>query len=414
MSKSPLPSSFETATNEYKSEGSIGNGGCGTVFRVRDSDNSLYALKLLTEVEAIKRKRFKNELTFCQENRHPHIVKVLDHGVAKSGDESRPFYVMPLYQSSLRTLMKKGIASEDVLKLFSDMLDGVEAAHLLGVFHRDLKPENLLVELPGPRIVVADFGIAHFEEELLKTIVETKVGDRVGNYLYSAPEQRITGPVPDHRADIFALGLILNEMFTGEVPHGTGHKPITSVEPDFAYLDPIVEKMIRQKPAERHGSIREIKSELNLYADEFVAHQKLDQIRKTVVPATKPEDPLDGIDVSATEFSYDDSGHLTFRLEPKPPSGWIVALNASALRGDATGYTRADIDAQGKSRIHVHFNLVVERKAKVIRWVTKTNADYRETLSQEARASERRALEDQVREKQKSEQRLQALKLLQG
>jgi len=143
-----------------------------------------------------------------------------------------PFYVMPLYDSSLRKLMEGGVSPGDVLKLFNDILDGVEAAHLQNVFHRDLKPENLLVEMPGRRIVVADFGIAHFEEEDLFTAVKT--GDeRLANYRYSAPEQRTPGGSVDHRADIFALGLILNEMFTGELAQGTAHKLVAAADPNF-------------------------------------------------------------------------------------------------------------------------------------------------------------------------------------
>jgi serine/threonine protein kinase len=109
-----------------------------------------------------------------------------------------------------------------VLPLFSGILDGVEAAHLLRVTHRDLKPENILCDeksLP----VVADFGIAHFEEDIIATAVKTPAGAKMANLSYSAPEQRMRGAAVDLRADIFALGLILNEMFTRSVPQGVGY-----------------------------------------------------------------------------------------------------------------------------------------------------------------------------------------------
>jgi serine/threonine-protein kinase len=84
-----------------------------------------------------------------------------------------------------------------------------------------LKPENLLVSAQN-RIVVADFGIAHFREEHMLTAIETRATERLANYRYSAPKQRTPGATVDERADIFALGYILNEMFTTDVPHGAG------------------------------------------------------------------------------------------------------------------------------------------------------------------------------------------------
>jgi serine/threonine protein kinase len=154
---------------------------------------------------------------------------------------------MPLLASTLRKYMQAGISQDQVLRVFSDILDGVEAAHLQGVIHRDLKPENLLVS-EDKRIVVADFGIAHFREEELFTAVETRATDKLANYRYSAPEQRMPGGVVNRRADVFAMGYILNEMFTGDVPHGAGYQRIAEVAPDYAYLDPLVDAMIQQSP----------------------------------------------------------------------------------------------------------------------------------------------------------------------
>ena len=91
--------------------------------------------------------------------------------------------------------------------MFSKILDGVEAAHLRQIFHRDLKPENIPINPASGELVVADFGVAHFEEDDLIDSVQTKVGERLGNFEYAAPEQRRPGQVVDHRADIYSLGL---------------------------------------------------------------------------------------------------------------------------------------------------------------------------------------------------------------
>src|SRR3972149_4359299 len=118
---------------------------------------------------------------------------------------------MPLFDSSLRPLMRAGLPQDTVLRYFSQILDGTEAAHLHNVAHRDLKPENILFENAAARLVVADFGIARFQEEELYTAVETKASDRLANFQYAAPEQRLRGAEVDYRADIYSLGLLLNE-----------------------------------------------------------------------------------------------------------------------------------------------------------------------------------------------------------
>ena len=140
---------LRTAFNTYKIiQQSIGNGGAGTVHLVEDIDGVRYAIKVLrSQAGTTQTKRFQNEIDFCSRNIHQNIITILDHGVTEgSNGDALPFYVMPLYPTTLRKLMSKGIAPSDILPLFSHILDGVEAAHLKGVFHRDLKPENILCD----------------------------------------------------------------------------------------------------------------------------------------------------------------------------------------------------------------------------------------------------------------------------
>src|SRR5262249_30968469 len=156
-----------------------------------------------------KRRRFKNELAFLTKTNHSNIVNVVDHGVAR-GELTGPFYVMKRYDESLRELIRTGMKVDAVLPFFSQLLDGVEAAHLLGVVHRDLKPENFLFDKASSSLAVADFGIARFTEHLIATIVETAPAQRLANFQYAAPEQRQSGASVGVPADIYALGLILN------------------------------------------------------------------------------------------------------------------------------------------------------------------------------------------------------------
>lgn len=314
---------FESATNTYTIAGTIGDGGSGVVYRVSDAGGETFALKLLHNADSKKRRRFKNELAFCRRNVHNRIVTALDEGITQV--DRLPFYVMKLYHSTLRKQIEEGMVPSSIMPAFNDILDGVEAAHLKGVTHRDLKPENILVELPSRRLAIADFGIAHFEEDDLATAVETGSVERLANFRYSAPEQRTKGGTVDQRADIFALGLILNEMFTKQVPQGTGHRPIAAVAPEFAYLDPIVDRMIRQNATERYPTIAAIKQDLELRTSAAVTYQKLDNVTRTVIPAESPEDPLGGTAVEAVGFDYI-PGYLTFRFEPQPPANWLETL----------------------------------------------------------------------------------------
>jgi serine/threonine protein kinase len=236
-----------------------------------------------------KVKRFKNEINFCFNPPSERIIRVVDYGKADNGS---PFYVMPLYPSTLQQRIESHIPSDEVLELFSHILDGLEATHFLGVYHRDLKPENILSDTTSG-LVVADFGIAHFQEDDLLTTVETGPRAKMANFCYASPEQRIQGSPVDHRADIYALGLILNEMYTQRVAHGTGFVRIRDVAPSYAYLDDMVEKMMQQDPNRRPQSIREIKEELIARGHEFVILQRLNEAkRQVVVPESDVDDPI--------------------------------------------------------------------------------------------------------------------------
>ncbi|MGE0357191.1 MAG: serine/threonine-protein kinase [Burkholderiales bacterium] len=311
--------SFDTPFDNYRVKGVIGEGGAGQVYEVVNSAEELFALKCLApeRVTSDRRKRFKNEITFCQKADHPNIVKVLDAGVALINDVKCPFYVMRRYSGTLRTHLRQ-ITANDALRVFSQILDGVEAAHLAGVWHRDLKPENILWNERDEALVIADFGIAHFEEEELYTAVETKAAARLANFLYSAPEQRVRGTAVDRRADIYSLGLILNELFTKEVPQGAGFKRVRDADAAFGYIDELVDPMIQQNPANRPSTIEEVKKELIGRKNAFVALQEYDAATKKVVPAAQPPEfrPL-----ALVGFDYV-NGTLTLKLSGNVQRGW--------------------------------------------------------------------------------------------
>jgi serine/threonine protein kinase len=228
-----------TSFAAYAQGEQIGQGGSGTVYAVTDQEGKRFALKLLRPdlATSSKRKRFQNEISFCSTFRHTSILQIVDHGPYKDRRGETMFYVMPIYPRTLRTLMNARVDRERLFGILLQVIHGVNAAHKQKTWHRDLKPENILVSDDLSKVVVADWGIAHFSADVLYTLVETAPEERLANFEYAAPEQRRRGLPVDHRADIYAIGLMLNEIFTGSVPHGTSHARIIDHTPDFSFLD---------------------------------------------------------------------------------------------------------------------------------------------------------------------------------
>lgn len=319
------PGIFETTFDTYGVIGVIGEGGGGRVFQVKGSSSGPFALKCLRPelANSEKRRRFKNEIIFCATKRHPNVIHVLDWGVVGWNGVQTPFYVMHQYSETLRGHIEKKMEPSKALPAFSQLLDGVEAIHLSGARHRDLKPENILYDDKRNLYVVADLGIAHFEEDIIATAVETKKGDKLLNLAYSAPEQRTRGAAVDSRADIYALGQMLNEMFTGSIPEGAGHKTISAVAPEYAYLDELVEKMRQQDPSARPQTIEEIKKILIGRRNEFVALQELDAKKMEVVRTAAPQavEPVHIIDGDWNR------GQLVLVLNRSPEPRWVQQFN---------------------------------------------------------------------------------------
>jgi serine/threonine protein kinase len=249
---------FHTALNIYEDQGLLGEGGSGTVHRVSDDDGNLYALKLMRKecLGGKRQTRFQHELRFCMKASHPNIVQVIDYGLF--GPEECPFFVMPMFASTLRKAMKQGIKHDRIPQVIQQIAQALEFAHGREIFHRDLKPENVLCSADLSSVVLADFGIAHFSEDVLLSAIETGNQERLANFAYAAPEQRERGSKVGAPADIWALGLMLNELFTDQLILGKGHKLIASIAPEYARLDALIDLMLRQSPQERPviGSIK--------------------------------------------------------------------------------------------------------------------------------------------------------------
>lgn len=321
---------LRTAFDAYKVQSRRGSGGSGEVFEAMDSDGVLRAVKILHAVKPgqVGLKRSRDDFNFCFRIAHRNILPVLDCGL--TGPARAVFYVMPLYARSLRDCIATGIPAEHVLRIFGNVLDGMEAAHLHGIWHLDLKPENLLTNGDGDDLAVGDFGLAHFAEE------QRAAAGGSGDFPYAAPEQRNSGAAVDGKADVYALGLILHEMFTGETAIGLGHPDIGDVAPDFAYLDWTVARMTNPEPA-RRLSISEVKRELIARGNEFLSIQRLNSLKSMVIRETEVDDPFiaNPITIQSIDFKAE-TLYLTFNAIP--PAKWITAFHGSGSHSGFAGH----------------------------------------------------------------------------
>jgi serine/threonine protein kinase len=314
---------LQTTFEEYKVKGKIGEGGCAVVYEATDSRDNVIAIKVLdsSKITSEKLRRFKNEYAFCNKTDHAHIIKYFDSGITA---KKEPFVVMPLFASSLRKLIP-GMNSITAVKYTKQILKGLDAAHKLNTVHRDLKPENILYSKTNDSLVISDFGISRFHAADLITAVETKPTTRLANFAYAAPEQRTPGAHVDHNADIFSAGLIINELFTGSVPHGVNYKAIADVDPDYNYLDPIVSKMLSQDPVDRFNSVEAILIEIEKQTGITAELQKVSSLSKTVVAADTNENPLYNDPVRITDVDWND-GTLTITLSQAVNEQWRQAF----------------------------------------------------------------------------------------
>ena len=328
-----------TYLNEYKEIEIIGEGGNSTVYKVVDCNGNEYALKLLNKKhdrESIK--RFKNEMDYCFKNSHSNIIKVIDNGIFNINDESFMFYVMPLYKKSLRKMMDEEIPHDLILGYFNMILEAVKYFHRGNNFHRDIKPENILYDDIENKLVVSDFGISHFCEKDLYTVVETKASSRMANFQYASPEQRVKGGIVDSKSDIYALGLILNEMFTHQIPNGSSYKKIGEINSDYSFLDEIVDNMIRQNKDDRIKDIETIQYEIKVKYELFNRNKEINKLKEIKILEAEEKDILILDPPKLIDVSYDeDESRLRFTLSHPINQIWVDSITSNSW-GEVLGY----------------------------------------------------------------------------
>jgi tetratricopeptide (TPR) repeat protein len=202
----------------YLVEGEVARGGMGVVYRVRDSQGQVRALKLLQGAGEGQRKRFQREIEALRRLRHPGIVPIR----AAGEHAGQPYLVMDLVEGTSmqqRIELRGPLPIQVAVELIAELADALAHAHAQGVLHRDLKPDNVLLT-PGGVPLLTDFGLAR-ELDGAQTRL-TRTGTFLGTPGYWPPEQaRGDLAAVDARSDVYGLGATLYAALTGQAPGST-------------------------------------------------------------------------------------------------------------------------------------------------------------------------------------------------
>jgi pimeloyl-ACP methyl ester carboxylesterase len=261
----------------YHVERELGVGGMATVYLARDIKHDRHvAIKLLRPElsHSLGPERFLREIRIVAKLQHPHILGLIDSGEA----DGMLYYVMPYVPGeSLRTrLAREGeLPISEAVWILREIADALAHAHTNQIIHRDIKPENVL--FTSRHAQVADFGIARAVSEAAASGPITATGIVVGSPAYMAPEQASSDPMMDHRADIYAFGVLAYEVLTGMPPftapsavqlvaaHMTrAPDPLGRHRPGIPEsLEELVLRCLAKRPADRFQKADEIVSRLD-------------------------------------------------------------------------------------------------------------------------------------------------------
>jgi tRNA A-37 threonylcarbamoyl transferase component Bud32 len=217
-----LQEQLQTALGRaYLLERELGGGGMSRVFLALETalDRKVVVKVLLPELAAgVNVDRFRREIQLAAQLQHPQIVPLLAAGEA----DELPYFIMPfVVGESLRArVAREGeLPISETVRILRDVVSALAYAHARGVVHRDVKPDNVL--LSGGVAVVTDFGVAKAvsaSSDIKGAGGVTSLGVALGTPMYMAPEQATASPQVDHRADLYALGVVTYEMLTGQPP----------------------------------------------------------------------------------------------------------------------------------------------------------------------------------------------------
>ena len=272
----------------------LGGGGMGTVYRVYDRElEEEIALKLIRPDIASNREtidRFKNELKLTRKIRHAHVCGMFD-----LQEEGGALFITMEYVrgEDLSSVMRRmgTLAMGKAISIAHQVAEGLAEAHKLSIIHRDLKPGNIMIDKEG-NAKIMDFGVAR----TLAGVGTTVEGAIIGTPEYMSPEQ-VEGQPADTRSDLYALGVVLFEMvtgqapFRGDTPFSVAHKHLYEPPPDPRKLNPhipielsrIILRLLEKDRERRYQTAAELSVDLAAAQESLPRHERTTAKRLTSI-----------------------------------------------------------------------------------------------------------------------------------
>lgn len=333
---------------KYRIERVLGRGGMGVVVSaVHEALDERVALKFLlpealANQEAVQ--RFLREARAAVKIRSEHVARVTDVGTLESG---APYMVMEYLDGVdlARYLESRGpLPVPEAVEYMLQACEALAEAHALGIVHRDLKPANLfrIERVDGtPSIKLLDFGIS---KVIAHQVALTQTSSMLGSPLYMAPEQMTSSKHVDARADVWALGIILFELVTGEPPFQgetlpevcaqiltTEPRPIRALRGDVPpELESVVARCLHKEREQRYGSVAELAVALGPFAPQraLVSVERVSRVlnRQGAEPSEPPAPARTGAE---TQAAWSETAvPLTI---PKRSTPWLAVAAAGLL-----------------------------------------------------------------------------------
>jgi len=337
----------------------LGEGGMATVYGAFDHVEAReVALKVMLASmakETSLRRRFHNEAQATMSIVDLNVVEIIDFGELEDG---RPFYVMERLDGLPLDEYADGrrLPLAEVLRIGTQICQGLSAAHGKGVIHRDLKPENVFVELvDGGCIKVLDFGVAKVSSAAALTLP----GAVFGTPCYMSPEQAVPRREVDHRSDIYSLGIILYELLTGELPFscedpmqvllshiGQPPEPVCKRRPDVpSAVGRVVDRCLMKKAEQRFDTMDALRGALEAAALAPLDDPSVPEIHVEEILAPTVVDKTILFDRSKMTVAI----HELVEAPAPVDSSWLVALPTDRpAEGEAAIAHVVDADRLGR------------------------------------------------------------------
>lgn len=247
----------------YRVTGLLGRGGSSPVYKAMDPKSGRPVVIRLLSSHLLENRaaseRFERDARALMAAPHPSLLQILDMGV----EGSRPYLVTELAQGvGLDNVLKeRRLSVDEILAVMKGICRGLAHAHQHGVLHHHISPHAVLVSPDFSMVKLTEFGFTRVESLGLTGTLSTGAIS-LGAFHYLAPEQVDSNATADHRADIYAVGAVFQEMLTGRPPSGKFSLPSQSNSELLPETDTIVLKCLARHPSERYATALQLLADL--------------------------------------------------------------------------------------------------------------------------------------------------------